>query len=429
MQSNLLEKEVQRLKTAVEELTVLNELAIAASSALEVDQILDIIMQKSVKAVQAEQGSIMLVTPNQDSPLQTLIRHKDFSGSLQSYKVGSFITGWVLKNNQPLIIENLADDERFHVTEEEIKDVRTVLCVPIILKGKIIGILTMTNKKTGEPFNANDMRLLSIIAAQSGQLIRNSQLQVESIEKKRLEHELQMAQQIQQSLLPEKEPTIQNLDIASYFNPTDAVGGDYYDYIIFDDQKIGVVIADVSGHGPSAALVMTMMKGILHSITHKFVSADQTLMELNSIVNRIVPPEVFVTMMFLIFDLKENVLRFSNAGHNPLLFYNGRTKSCIPLVLAGCALNLQNETEYSLKEIPLNKDDIFFIYTDGAIEATNDKMEMFEISRLITSIEEASEEQAQKLINFIKEKVSEFAGDKSQEDDIVLIAIKIKELN
>jgi len=426
LQNKPLEKEIQRLKSAVEELTVLNELAIAASSALEVDQILDIIMQKSVKAVQAEQGSIMLVTPQQESPLKTLIRHKDFSGSLQSYKVGSFITGWVLKNNQPLIIENLAKDERFHVTEDDLKDVRTVLCVPITFRAKIIGILTMTNKKTGDPFNANDMRLLSIIAAQSGQLIRNSQLQEESIEKKHLEHELQMAQQIQQSLLPEKEPVIQKLDIAGYFNPAEAVGGDYYDYIIFDDQKIGVVIADVSGHGPSAALVMTLLKGILHSITNKLISADQALFELNSIVSGIVPPDVFITMMFLIFDLKENILRFSNAGHNPLLFYDGKTKSCIPLVLAGCALNLKNEAEYSLKEIPFNKDDIFFIYTDGVIEATNDKMEMFEISRLITSIEEASEKQAVKLINHIKEKADNFTGNKSQDDDIVLIAIKIK---
>jgi len=426
MNSNLLKKEIHRLKTAVEELTVLNDLAIAASSALELDQILEIIMQKSVKAVQAEQGSIMLVTPNQRSPLQTLIRHKDFSGSLQSYKVGSFITGWVLKNKQPLLIEDLATDERFNVTENELKDVRTVLCVPVIFKGKIIGILTMTNKKTSEAFSASDMRLLSIIAAQSGQLIRNSQLQEESIEKKRLEHELQMAVQIQQSLLPEKVPDARNVDIASYFNPTDAVGGDYYDYIMFDDQNIGVVIADVSGHGPSAALVMTMLKGILHSITHKFVSADQTLMELNSIVNRIVPPEMFVTMMFLIFDLKEKILRFSNAGHNPLLYYNKKENNCSSLELSGCALNLTKDAKYLLKEIPFNVGDIFLAYTDGVIEATNDKIEMFGIERLIKKLAEEKDNSVNEIISHIKEQIEIYSGNKPPEDDVVLITIKIK---
>jgi sigma-B regulation protein RsbU (phosphoserine phosphatase) len=427
LQNKLLENEVQRLKTAVEELTVLNDLAIAASSALEVDQILDLIMQKSVKAVHAEQGSIMLVTPKQESPLQTLIRHKDFSGSLQSYKVGTFIVGWVLKNKQPLIIENLANDERFHVTEDELREVKTLLCVPIMLKGKIIGILTMTNKKTGEPFNDNDMRLLSIIAAQSGQLIRNSQLQAESIEKKRLEHELQMAQQIQQSLLPDNVPSIQKLDIANYFKPTDAVGGDYYDYIMFDDQNIGVVIADVSGHGPSAALVMTMLKGILHSITQKFISADQTIVELNSIINRIVPPEVFITMMFLIFDLKKKIFQFSNAGHNPLLYYNKKENKCTMLELSGCALNLTKDPKYSVKEISFNTGDVFLVYTDGVIEATNDKEEMFGIKRLIKFLAKASDNQAIILINHIKEQLNVFSGNKSPEDDIVLIAIKIKE--
>jgi len=308
----------------------------------------------------------------------------------------------------------------------ELKDVRTVLCVPVIFKGKIIGILTMTNKKTSEAFSASDMRLLSIIAAQSGQLIRNSQLQEESIEKKRLEHELQMAVQIQQSLLPEKVPDARNVDIASYFNPTDAVGGDYYDYIMFDDQNIGVVIADVSGHGPSAALVMTMLKGILHSITHKFVSADQTLMELNSIVNRIVPPEMFVTMMFLIFDLKEKILRFSNAGHNPLLYYNKKENNCSSLELSGCALNLTKDAKYLLKEIPFNVGDIFLAYTDGVIEATNDKIEMFGIERLIKKLAEEKDNSVNEIISHIKEQIEIYSGNKPPEDDVVLITIKIK---
>jgi len=192
-----LEQQIERLKSSVEELILLNDLALAASSSLDVDQMLDPIVQKSIKAIKAEQGSILLVTEKQDDPLKTLIRHQDFSGSMQSYKIGTHVTGWVLKYRKPLMIENLAEDERFHVTEQEAKDIHSVLWLPILSQAKIIGILVMTNKKTGEPFSNNDLRLLSIIAAQSGQLIRNSQLQQEAIDKKRLEQELILAQNIQ----------------------------------------------------------------------------------------------------------------------------------------------------------------------------------------------------------------------------------------
>ena len=265
-----LENEVRRLKSAVEELIVLNDLAIAAGKFLEVEEMLDLIVEKSIKAVKAEQGSILLVTEEKDAPLKTLIRQADQRSRLMPYKVGLHITGWVLTHQQPLIIENLATDTRFHTTEQERKEIKSVLCVPIRFQAKIIGILMVTNKKTLEPFGADDMRLLSIIAAQSGQFIRNSELQQETIQKKRMEEALAMAREMQLSLLPKKVPETKAIEISSYFNAADEVGGDYYDYFDLAENRIGVVVADVSGHGPSAALVMTMIKGILHTITKKY---------------------------------------------------------------------------------------------------------------------------------------------------------------
>ncbi len=310
-----LETEIRRLKSAVEELIVLNELAVATGTTLEVEKMLDIIVEKSIKAVKAEQGSILLVPEEKDAPLKTLIRQQDQRSRLMTYKVGSHITGWVLKCKQPLMIENLSTDLRFNATEQERKEIKSVLCVPIQLQAKLIGILMVTNKKTHEPFNTDDLRLLSIIAAQSGQFIRNSQLQEEALQKKRMEQQLAVAREIQMSLLPKKVPETKSLGISSYFNPADEVGGDYYDYFLLGEQ-IGIVVADVSGHGPSAALVMTMVKGILHSISQKFESTDRILSEVNSILSRIAPTEMFVTMMFLVFDLKKNLLRYSSAGHS-----------------------------------------------------------------------------------------------------------------
>ena len=142
-----LEKEIQRLKVAVEELSVLNDLAIAASSSMEVEQMLDIIMQKSIKAVKAEQGSISLVNEQENEPLQTLVRQIDRTQDSMTYRVGTSITGYVLKHGQPLNIENLAKDDRFVVSEQEKREIRSVLCVPILSQARIMGILMMINKK------------------------------------------------------------------------------------------------------------------------------------------------------------------------------------------------------------------------------------------------------------------------------------------
>ena len=421
-----LDKEVQKLRTAVEELTVLNDLAIAASSSLEVDKMLDTIVQKSIKAVKAEQGSISLVTEEKEKPFRTLIRHVDRTNQLPKYRVGVHISGWVLKNQKPLIVEELSQDERFQVTEEEIKEIRSVLCVPIWCRAKIIGILMMINKKSGEPFNSNDLRLLSIIAAQSGQFIRNSQLQEEALEKKRMEQELVLARRIQLSLLPEKEPVGFGLDVATYFSPAEEVGGDYYDYFPLRDQEIGIVIADVSGHGSPAAMMMTMVKGVLHSIIHTFISADQALHEINSILTRIIPKDIFITMQFLVFDIKKKILHFSNAGHNPLFFYTHKTRSSEMVQLPGCALNLVPMSTFKEKKISLNTGDLIFIYTDGVTESVNEKMEMFEENRLVEIVEKNVSQSSNTIIEHVKKELVTFTGKKPQADDILMIAIKVE---
>ena len=178
-----LEEEIKRLKSAVEELRVLNEIAVSAGRATNVDEMLNLVVQKSTKAINAEQGSILLVTSNKKDPFTTIIRQDDTSSLKHSYHVGANITGWVLLNKKPLIIENLAADKRFYSTEDEKKDIHSVLCVPIWFEGLITGIMMTINKKDQKPFSMSDLTLLSIISVQAGQLIKNLQLQQETFKK------------------------------------------------------------------------------------------------------------------------------------------------------------------------------------------------------------------------------------------------------
>ncbi len=421
-----LESEVQRLKSAVAELTVLNDLAIAASSSLEVDRVLDIIIEKSIKAVQAEQGSILLVTRQQENPLQTLVRQADRHSRIIKYKAGSHITGWVLKHNQPLIIEDLSSDKRFSTTEEERKNIHSLLGVPIQFKGEIIGILTVTNKKTAESFGKDDLQLLSIIAAQSGQLIRNSQLQQEALEKERLTQELAMARRMQMSLLPEQNPTSPYFELASFFSPAQEVGGDYYDFFQLNDHQIGVVQADVSGHGIPAAMIMTMLKGILHSITYKFISADRVVHEINKILLHSAPPEVFVTMVFIVIDPEKKTLQFANAGHHPPLLFNSNNSVIQFLENPGCALNCDENATYNTKQIKLKSNDCLLIYTDGLTEAFNNESEMYGQKRLEELLCKTAGKPADKITADLKNNLHNFMKNAPQTDDIATILIKIK---
>lgn len=419
------EKEIQRLKSAVEELTVLNDLALAAGSTMEENQMFDVIVQKSVRAVHADQGSILLVTEQQENPLQTLIRRNDSNAQRQAYRVGAHITGWVLKNKQPLMVENLTEDKRFNTSEADRQGIRTLLCVPIWHRANIIGILMVTNKRADEVFTSGDMRLLTIIAAQSGQLIRNSQLQGEAFEKKRLEHELDLAHEMQLSLLPDEDPEMLGLDIASYFNPTDAVGGDYYDYFPMENG-LGVIIADVCGHGASAALMMTMIKGIVHSLSKDLAGPEKALSKINKIVNSIVPEEIFITMQFLIFDLKNNLLSFSNAGHNPFIYFDKKTSAISEVELKGTAINLMPEGVFNTRELELKSGDIFLIYTDGITEATNVKLEMYTTERLKSAILESAGDSAVQVIRYIRSQFDEFTANTKIADDVAMIAVKIE---
>ena len=178
------QEEIQRLRAAVEELKLLNEIAMEASGAGSTEAMLGMIIDKSLKMVNAEQGSILLVTGGAGDSLKTFIRQDNRSSLHQSYHVGAHITGSVVYNRKPLLIEDLSTDPRFETNEEERADIRSVLCVPVINQGRLLGVFMMTNKKGNRPFTEDDKRLLMILSAQAGQLIANAQLQEETSRKR-----------------------------------------------------------------------------------------------------------------------------------------------------------------------------------------------------------------------------------------------------
>ncbi len=176
--------EIRRLRAVVEELKLLNTIALISSGASSLEAMLGIIIDESLKVVNAEQGSIVLVTGDTGTSLKTFIRQDNKSSLRPSYHVGAHVIGSVVHERKPLLIEDLATDKRFQATEQERADIRSLLCVPIINQARLIGAVMMVNKKGGHAFTPDDQRLLMILSAQAGQLIVNAQLREESGRKK-----------------------------------------------------------------------------------------------------------------------------------------------------------------------------------------------------------------------------------------------------
>lgn len=419
-----LREENQRLKRAVEELSILNEIGLAISSTMGVEKITELIVKKCTKHIRAEQGAIWLLSEeDKTTPLKTFVRIMNSTFSGVPYHFGMSLTGWMLKNQEPLLINELTKDERFKGIERESEKIRSLLAVPLKLKNKMIGVLCLFNKKEGSDFTPDDQRLLSIIAIQSAQTIENARLYEEERRLLALEEDLRIARQIQQSLLPKSDPAIEGMEITGLSLPAKQVGGDYYDFIQIDKDHLGLAIADVSGKGTPAALLMANLQACLRGQAVINRSVKDTVTKANFMLSRFMDAGKFITLFYGILDLKEKKFTYTNAGHNlPLLLHPGGDLRTLDK--GGLILGISDRSEYEEETVQLKPDDLLLLYTDGITEATNEKEEMFEEERLLALLREHQAIPVQNLSRKIVDSVITFQGTHPQEDDITLILLK-----
>ena len=255
-------------------------------------------------------------------------------------------------------------------------------------------------------------------------------------EKKRLEEELRIARQIQMSLLPRGPIEVPGLAITALCVPAREVGGDYYDFFNVGDRRIGVLIADVSGKGTSAALYMAELKGLMLSLSEIYQSPRQLLLEVNRILSENLDTRSFITMTYAVIDLNEGLLTFARAGHTPLIYLSGEGDANVAQVLApsGLVVGLRipgaaQKFADLLEEdsLPLNKGDVLVFYTDGITEAMNANSDLFGDSRLGGLITEHGHLDAADLRERILREIESFVGAADQHDDMTMILIKVEE--
>lgn len=419
-----LARENTRLRSAVDELSILNDIATAVSSASSLERTIELIVHKCIKHLKVEQATITLLdTARTGTPFHTIIRGADTSSEILPYRLDAELTGWMLKHQKPLIVNDLKNDDRFQATDRDVCAVRSVLSVPLVLKGRMIGLLNLFNKRTGDDFTDADARLLGIIATQSAQVIEHARLFAEEQALKLMQEEMKRAYEIQISLLPKEPPRFEGYDIAGASIPAKAVGGDYFDYIGLDDRRIGLCLGDVSGKGMPAALLMANLQATLRGQAIIDPSPAQCLNRSNVLLFRSTDADKFATLVYGVLDRESNRLVYANAGHNyPLLLEPGGEPR--RLELGGLVLGCLEDFCYTEGTVEFDPGDTLLVYSDGITESIDANDEEFGEGRLAGILRTHGAEPAPRLIERIVAAVRAHAGDLAQMDDMTLLVIR-----
>jgi hypothetical protein len=248
-------------------------------------------------------------------------------------------------------------------------------------------------------------------------------------ERERFLKELEIARSVQQRFLPQSVPRFPNLEIACICRPAMEVGGDYYDFIREGDRALGIVIGDVSGKGVSAAFYMTMVKGIIKTLACSTTNPKKMLTEMNRIFYENVPREVFISLIYGLFDMEKRTLTFARAGHNPIIIHKSSTQKSEMLNSKGLAIGLERGHLFSniIEEVTLEIEsgDVFVFFTDGVSEAMNKNGDEFGEERLSQIVALNNHAAPQKLLDAIAEEVARFSGDAKQHDDFTMVVVKV----
>ncbi len=331
-----------------------------------------------------------------------------------------------------LIARLLAPQEmgEYFVTQSVvILGLRSVMCAPLQLKDNILGVIYVDNRMQAGIFTQSDLELVSAIASNAAIAIDNARLYQLAVEKGRLERELQMARQVQVSLLPTQVPQLPGWEFAARWLPARQVAGDFYDFLMLDPDRMGVVIADVSDKGMPASLFMALTRTIIRASMDHSTSPAATLERVNRLICADSANGMFVTLFFAQIDHPSGQLTYVNAGHNPPIFYRQHSPSAQAnhiqfLTRSGMAVGIETDNLYEQCTIQLSKGDFVLLYTDGVTDAQNPMGEYFGIERLVQLLSTHKDSPAENLLQNIESALADFTAEQDPSDDITLLIIR-----
>jgi serine phosphatase RsbU (regulator of sigma subunit)/HAMP domain-containing protein len=395
----------------------------------ELEKISSLITERIAQALNSRQAYFLLREKEQASHFDLVVAYPEKINRKIILTRSQQLCDLALKNRKPLTGKDFEAHPELLSQLGELKSINeNALICPLIIKDKVPGILILSESKKDKSYMESEINFLNTLIAQGSVAIENAMLYEELTEQERLKHELEIARKVHLSLLPQKNPQISGLDIDGICIPAMEVGGDYYDYFVLDDHTLGIVVADVTGKGTSAAFYMAVVKGIMLSLVPIYSSPGQLLRELNRRLFGIMDRKVFITMIYATVDMRKKVIKFARAGHNALIMRNSKNAKIECLTPKGIGLGLAHnglfDQHISEQKIDFQPGDMFLFYTDGISEAMNEQLEEFGEHRLVEIVAQLKDRTANHIREGIIRAVNQFVQDAPQHDDITLVTLK-----
>jgi len=400
------------------------------STTIDLDELLMSVVDKTLEFTQAERGILLLFDGSDDDGrplLRARVARDSLRRDLPSDTVYSrSVPEKVAREGRALCLIDAASASEASLGQS-IVDLRllTVMCVPLRVKDKTIGVLYVDSRASSREFTDSDLMLFKALSFQLAIAIENARLVNEALEAERLQQSLLLARDIQKSLLPPGELALPGFDIYGMSMSCDETGGDYFDYIRVRDGHLGLVVGDVSGHGISAALYMATARALMRAFASTEPDLARVFHALNNSLERDMGTGRFMTLFYGDLDVAEMTLRYVRAGHNEPLLYRAATGKFEELRAPGMALGFVRDYDFLVAgPVSIEPGDILILYTDGIPEARDASGEQYGMERFQEVLDAWRSRPAQEIVDRVVHEVAAYTGSDVFEDDLTLIVAK-----
>jgi serine phosphatase RsbU (regulator of sigma subunit) len=398
------------------EINLMYRISETIGALLDVEKIPAKVLEESQHALRAD-SAVVLLSPSDGDANWTI---KASFGNDESRVVVETVRtalGVSWQSDRPAILTELSNPA-----------FGAMLWAPLKGKASVLGALVLA-RAAGQPiFTASDEKLMMALAGQAAISVENARLHQQVLEKERLEHELQLAREVQARLIPGETPIIPGWDFAAYWQPAREVSGDFYDFIPgvggSGSSALGIVIADVSDKGMHAALFMALTRSIVRASTTAGLSPSEGLTQTNRLLCQDSTNGMFVTLFYSQLDPQKNELIYVNAGHNPPLHYHAREEELAELKATGIMMGFTDQVVHKQRSVELQPNDFVVYYTDGVTEAMNEVNEQFSDERLREVVLAQRNSSPQEMMRAIQHSLTAFVGNRAQSDDITVVILK-----
>jgi phosphoserine phosphatase RsbU/P len=338
---------------------------------------------------------------------------------------GMQLRRYILDSKKVMLIEDLWSDRRTKYLKEKGVVRGSLLSVPLLSHGKLIGVLHAT-KEYQNTFDQDDIDVMTTFADHVSIAIENSRLIAKSIERERLHQEMMVAQRMQKRLLPQRLPDLHAAEFSAVSESSFEVGGDYYDVFHLSNERIGIIVGDVSGKGVSAAFYMAELKGIVLSLSKICTTPRELLLRANETLMDSLEKNAFISAVYAVLNVPNASLTMARAGHCPMILISGESAELVRS--SGIGLGLTNGAQFAEateeREIKLKQRDICIFYTDGITEARNAEMEEYGYERIVQIARECRDCSAEVMKDKVLQSVRTFIGHGAYTDDVTLVVVK-----